>query len=86
MEKLTAFHGKSKLKKAVLNMLVKQQGEEKNKLQSTVFKRLDTDKSGVIDKAEIKHAFKKSKSKVLNDMNEDKISSMLSEVDFNDNS
>ena len=39
----------------------------------------------MINKDEIKHAFKKSNSKILNDMNEDKISSMLDEVDYNEN-
>lgn len=66
LEKLTAFHGKSKLKKAALNMLVKQQQEEKNKLAQSVFAKLDKDKSGVLNKDEVINSFRRSKSKTLN--------------------
>lgn len=55
-----AFHGKSKLKKAALNMLVKQRSESKNSLAHSVFSRIDRDKSGTIDKDELVSALKKS--------------------------
>lgn len=57
---MTAFHGKSKLKKAALNMLVKQRSEDKNKLAHSVFVKIDCDKSGAIDKDELVMALKKS--------------------------
>ena len=86
MERLVAFQGKSKLRKAVLNMLVKQQSEDQHKLAHSVFLKMDDDRSGVIDKKEIESAFKRSKSLKLKDMDDNKIHRMISEIDYNENS
>lgn len=41
LNRLIAFQGKSKLKTAALNMLVKQMSEEKNKRARSIFTRMD---------------------------------------------
>lgn len=60
LERLIAFQGKSKLKTAALNMLVKQQAESKHNIAQSVFARIDTDKTGYIDRKELKDALETS--------------------------
>lgn len=55
-ERFKSFHGKSKLRKAALNMLVKQQSESKNRLAQSIFSKIDKDKTGSINREELKQA------------------------------
>lgn len=54
------FHGQSKLKRAAINMIIKQMSEDQLSKYRQVFNKLDGDHSGTIDKKELQDAMAKS--------------------------
>lgn len=60
MNRLKGFHGQSKLKRAAINMIVKHMSEDNFKEVKKVFKIIDTDHSGTLDKNELNQALTKS--------------------------
>ena len=64
MQRLTSFHGRNKLKKAAIQLLVKQMSESSFSELRSIFNEMDTDKSGTINKDELKRALSLSKSTV----------------------
>ena len=68
IERLVSFHGRSKLRKAALNLLVKQRKSDQNSLAHSAFIKMDEDKSGKLEYSEVENALKRSKSEKHKEM------------------
>ena len=81
IDRLKAFKGSSKLKKAALNVLVKMLGPKDIEKLSEQFQKIDTDNSGFIEISELEEAIKKAK----HEMTAKEIRSIISEIDYHGN-
>ena len=54
MQRLPTFHGLSKLRKAAMQLLVKQMSESNYKDLKTAFEEMDQNRTGTISKSELK--------------------------------
>lgn len=84
MERLASFQGRSKLKRAAINMMVKEMSEDLFKDLRSVFNEIDKDKSGTIDKAELKEALE-SKNPKISHLNPEQLKEILKQVDNKNN-
>lgn len=76
--RLKGFNGASKLKRAAINIMVKQMAEEKHDKMRKVFQSIDKDHSGAIDKQELTDALNAKKIT----MNSEEIDRMMVSIDF----
>ena len=60
IERLKGFQGASKLKRAAINMMVKQISEDQHEIMRNVFNKIDKDKGGTIGSEELAKAFESS--------------------------
>ena len=78
IKRLRGFHGASKLKRAAINIMVKQMSEDKHEKMRKVFQSVDKDHSGGINKDELTKALEASKL----DASKEKVDSMVTSIDF----
>ena len=82
LTRLTQFQGKSKLRKAAMQLLVKQMQQCVFTELKTVFDEMDTDKSGTLEKHELQRAFTQKESS-LGHLSKAQINVILKELDMN---
>lgn len=78
LENLASFKGKSKLKKAAMNMLIKMADTREIENLREEFQKLDLDRTGLINVSELKAAMKQSNI----DIPDSEIDRIIDEVDY----
>lgn len=79
MDRLAGYHGKSKLKRAAINIMVKQMSEDQFADLREVFNKIDVDHSGIINKDELVQAMNQNHAK---SMTKQQIEELIHNVDY----